>query len=228
MAYVMNTRPSVKMQRRPRRRGMGDIWDDIETFIDTGGAVDPSEADPADNINQTANGTSTSAADFTVVNGVCKPQNFPALAASRNFQSQLNRVAQIKGFSKITTDGALGTATMTLFKQVQSAAPAGQIMGDSSSCMGVAPDVDVLGQQIQAFADSLGAPATVSGPALSLSTPSIVTKSGKTIVAPDAGIMGDLAKLSGVEKLALLGLAGGIGYMMLTKKKHKPTTTRRR
>lgn len=223
MTYLMTRRPV-------RRKPMGDIWDDVETLLTTGGAVDASQADPADNVNQTSTGTTTSASDFTVVNGVCKPKNFPALAASRAFQGQLNRVAQAKGLSKISTDGAIGPATLTLFRQVQAAAPAGQIMGDGSSCMGVAPDVDVLGQQVQVFADALGSPATVSGPVLSLSPPTIVTKSGKTVVAPDAGVTGDLAKLSGVEKLALLGLAGGIGYMVLKKKRHRaiPITRRTR
>lgn len=229
MTYVMNKRPrSLSMPGRP---GMGDIWDDVENFIMTGGAVDASQADPADNINQTTTGTSTTIADFTMVNGVCKPQNFPALAAVRAFQGQLNRVAQAKGLPKISTDGSVGSATMALFRQVQAAAPAGQIMGDASMCTNISADVDVLGQQIQAFADSLGAPATVSGPVISFSPPTIVTKSGKTVVAPDAGITGSLATLSGVEKLALLGVAGGIGYMLLTKKKHKkpmPQTRRRR
>lgn len=226
MTYMMTRRPTLTR----KRAGMGDVWDDIENFVMTGGAVDASQVNPADNVNQTTTGTSTSAADFTVVNGACKPQNFPALAAARNFQAQLNRVAQAKGFGKISTDGAVGPGTLALFRKVQAAAPPGQIMGDPSTCMGVAPDVDVLGQQVQVFADSLGVPATVSGPAVSLSPPTIVTKSGQTVVAPDAGVMGDLAKLSGVEKLALLGLAGGIGYMMLKKKKPRPVarTTRRR
>lgn len=226
MTYMMTRRPTLTR----KRAGMGDVWDDIENFVMTGGAVDASQVNPADNVNQTTTGTSTSAADFTVVNGACKPQNFPALAAARNFQAQLNRVAQAKGFGKISTDGAVGPGTLALFRKVQAAAPPGQIMGDPSTCMGVAPDVDVLGQQVQVFADSLGVPATVSGPAVSLSPPTIVTKSGQTVVAPDAGVMGDLAKLSGVEKLALLGLAGGIGYMMFVKKKprHVARTTRRR
>lgn len=227
MTYMTTRRPMIVARRRG---GVGDVWDELENFMMTGGAVDASQADPADNVNQTATGTSTSAADFTVVNGVCKPQNFPALAAARNFQGQLNRVAQAKGFGKISTDGAIGPGTLALFRKVQAAAPAGQIMGDPSTCMGVAPDVDVLGQQIQVFADALGTPATVSGPAVQLSPPSIVTKSGQTVIAPDAGLTGDLAKLSSVEKLALLGLAGGIGYMALRKRKTRaiPSTRRTR
>jgi hypothetical protein len=198
----------------------GQIWDDIDNFMASHGAVDASQADPADDVNQTATGTgSTSAADFAVVNGVCKARNFPALAASRGFQGQLNRVAQAKGFGKISTDGAIGPATMALFRKVQASAPSGQIMGDASNCQNISADVDVLGQQIQVFADALGSPPTVSGPVLSISPPTIVTKSGQTVLAPDAGIVGSLASLSDIEKLALLGVAGGVGYMLLKKKR---------
>lgn len=206
------------------------IWDDLDNFLSAHGAVEASQADPSDDVNQTATGTSTSAADFSVVNGVCKPKNFPALAASREFQAQLNRVAQAKGFSKISTDGAVGPGTLALFRKVQAAAPRGQIMGDASTCLNISADVDVLGQQIQVFADALGVPATVSGPALSISPPTIVTKSGQTVLAPDAGVVGSLASLSDVGKLALLGVAGGLGYMLYKGRRSRRTlpTTRRR
>ncbi len=230
MTYHMAIRTMPK-----RRPAMGDVWDDFETFITTGSlpssdgdsaltasAVPATAAPPSDNVTQTTTGYSTSAADFTNVGGVCKPMNFPALASSRGFQGQLNRVAQVKAFAKIATDGAIGPATLALFQKVQAAAPAGAIMGDATSCLTVAPDVDVLGQQVQAFADTLGAPAVVSGPAFSTSVPTITTKSGATVLAPDAGPMGSLATLSPVEKIALLGLAGGIGYVLWNKHKKKP------
>lgn len=179
------------------------------------------QPDPADNVNATTGGgTSTSAADFTSSGGVCKPKNFPALAASRGFQEQLNRVAQMKGFKKVTADGAIGPATLALFRQVQSVSSGG-VMGDPSSCMGVAPDVDVLGAQVMAVADSLSAPAKVSGPTLSVAIPTIKTNSGKTLVAPDAPVVGALAGMSSIEKVALLGVAGGIGYLLLAKRKRR-------
>lgn len=206
--------------RDVKRTPVGDIWDDLENFINTGNAVSVTEADPDDNITQTEDGgTTTSVSDFTSVNGVCKPRNLPALAAVRAFQGQLNRVAQVKSLGKIAADGSVGPATLALFRKVQGAA-AGAIMGDPSSCMTVAPDVDVLGAQILEFADSLGAPAQVSA-AISLSAPTILTKSGKLVVAPDAGIAGSLATLSGVEKIALLGVAGGIGYLLLAKRRKR-------
>lgn len=208
--------------RRPRRRGMGDdASDPLDAFFALlNGAVPADQASPTDNVNQTAGGgTSTSASDFTSANGVCKPMNFPALAASRALQSQLNRVAQMKGFAKTATDGAIGPGTLALFRQVQSISNGG-VMGDPSSCMGIAPDVDVLAAQVGAVADSLGAPAQVSGP-VSLSVPSIKTKSGQTVIAPEPGLLGGLAGMSGLEKVALLGVAGGIGYLLFTKKKRR-------
>jgi len=214
----------------------GDLFDQfiasdntsLLSFMVGAPAISADAASPFDNINQTTTGTSTSISDFVMINGVCKARNFPALAAVRAFQGQLNRVADAKGYSKVATDGAVGPATMTLFRKVQAAAPSGQIMGDASACVTISADVDVLGQQIQSFADALGAPTTVSGP-LSLTPPSITTKSGANVIAPDAGLTGDLAKLSSVEKLALLGLAGGIGYMALRKRKTRttPSSTRR-
>jgi hypothetical protein len=198
-------RPSI-----PMNTGMGYFDELVSMLFGT-------EPDPTDNVNQTVGGgTSTSASDFVNVGGVCKPQNFPALAASRELQGQLNRVAQMKGFGKISTDGAIGPGTLALFKQVQSIA-AGSVMGDPSSCAGIAPDVDVLSGQVKAVADTLGAPATVSGPLLS-SPPSILTKSGKTLVPPDVGL---LDSLSSVEKIAVVGLAGGIGYLLMTGTKKR-------
>jgi len=211
-----------------RRNGVGDIADDynqiaasLVPFMTDPASIDASQANPADNVNQTVGGGfSTSASDFQAVAGVCKPMNFPALNAVRAFQGQLNRVAQVKGFGKIAADGAVGPGTLALFRQVQAAAPAGSIMGDASNCMSVAPDVDVLAAQIGAFADSLGAPAVVSA-AASLKPPTILTKSGASVVAPDSGLTGELAKLSGIEKMALLGVGGAILYLTLGKKKRR-------
>ncbi len=211
MSYTMRVQPSPT--------AVGDVWDELAEFF--GETASPaSSADPADNVNQTATGgTSTTTADFSSVFGVCKPKNFPALNAVRAFQNQLNRVAHVKNMGKVAVDGAVGPATLALFRLVQSAA-AGGVMGDPSTCMGIAPDVDVLAAQIQAYADTLGAPAEVSGP-VSIKAPTIVTKSGKTVVAPDAGVLGSLATLSSVEKIALVGLAGGIGYMLVKRSKRR-------
>jgi len=206
--------------RRRRRAMLGDAADDdpfAEFWALLEGGQQPA---PSDNVTQTTGGgTSTSASDFTNVGGICKPMNFPALDAVRALQGQLNRVAQVKGLSKTAVDGAIGPGTLALFRKVQSASN-GSVMGDPSSCMGVAPDVDVLGAQVKDLADMLGAPATVSGP-IGITVPTIVTKSGKTVVAPTGGIAASLASMSGIEKIAIVGVAGAIGYLLLGKKKRR-------
>lgn len=217
MTYSMIMSKPRRRRRRPASGGMGDALDDIFAALGF-----PSTDTPAstDNVNQTTGGgTSTSASDFVQIAGVCKPQNFPALEAVRELQRQLNRVAEVKRLSKTAVDGAIGPTTLGLFRQVQSAA-AGSVMGDPSTCMGVAPDVDVLAAQVRDFATTLGAPATVSGPIM-LTPPTIVTKSNKTVVAPDGGIAASLASMSGIEKLAILGVAGAIGYLVVTGKKRR-------
>jgi hypothetical protein len=210
MTYLMKQRR--RRRARPAMHGLGGTLSDLISTV-SGGLIqyDDSDADPSDNVTQTVTGTSTSAADFTTTAaGVCKPQNFPALKAVQEFQRQLNRVAQVKGFTKVAPDGSVGPATMTLFAQVQNAS-SGLVMGSQGSCMGVAPDVDVLAVQVQGFADSLGAPAQVSSPSPA-THPTIVTKSNKEIEAPQDL----LANVSTVEKLALLGVAGAIGYLIYT------------
>lgn len=233
MYIAKQTRPAVLV--RARKKGLGDDIDDLIDFLFGDNTTDAASAPASDNVNATANGTTTSSADFTAVSGVCKPKNFPALKTTQEMQRQLNRVAQVKGYSKISVDGAVGPGTLALFQKVQ-AISAGQVMGDPSSCMGVAPDVDVLGAQIKTLADGMGAPATVSDP-ISIVPPTIQTNSGKKVPVPDSGIWASLAALSGIEKVALLGVAGGLGYLAFTsgigggKKKGttaRPTTARSR
>lgn len=195
-------------------------WVEVINDVFGTGIVGASQSDPSDAVDQSAGGgATTSAADFTAVGGVCKARNFPALNAVRVFQGQLNRVAHMKKWSKVVVDGAVGPATLALLRQVQGIAN-GSVMGDPSSCMTVAPDVDVLAAQIAAVADSLGAPAQVSGP-LAVTVPTIVTKSGKTVAAPDAGAAGAFATLAGVEKLAILGVAGAVGYLVFRKRRNR-------
>lgn len=205
---------------RKSRQPMGDasVWD---LFDDLLGSMPASSAPASDAIDQTTGGgASTSASDFALIGGgICKPRNLPALAAVRELQNQMNRVAQVKGYAKTAADGAVGPGTLALFRLVQSAA-SGSVMGDPTSCMGVAPDADVLGAQVKAYADSLGAPATVAGP-LTPSIPTILTKSNKTVVAPDAGLLASVASLSSIEKVALAGVVGGIVYLVATRKKRR-------
>lgn len=208
MTYLMKAKTA---------HGMGDeTWGSVLDAIIA--KIKGTQPDPDDRVDQTASGTTTTASDFKNVGGVCKPMNFPALGAVQEFQRQLNRVAQIKKFSKIAVDGAVGPQTIALFRKVQ-AISNGNVMGDPSSCMGIAPDVDVLADQIRDLANALGAPAQVSG-GLQIAPPSIVTKSNKVISAPaSAGAAGLMGGSGGLETLAIVGVAGGIGYLLFFHKK---------
>lgn len=106
----------------------------------------------ANTVSTTSYTTTTS--DFDEVAGVCKPRNHGALLQVRELQVQLNRIATLSGFATVATDGFVGPQTLALFEKVQAISD-GSVMGDGSTCMGVAPDVDVLAAQVEELADSL-------------------------------------------------------------------------
>jgi hypothetical protein len=192
------------------------IGDFIGALINTAKGLDTASAADV----PTANGTgSTTAADFVARAGGCKPTNLTALTYAKNLQSQLNRVAQVKGFGKIGVDGEIGPGTQALFAKVQTAAGGSQIMGSPSSCMGIAPDVDVLGAQVQGYADSIGAPLTVSPSQLAVKAPTIVRPNGEEVA--ETGLFGAFGQLQTIEKVAVLGVVGGIGYLLFTAKKKR-------
>ncbi len=56
---------------------------------------------------------------------------------------------------------------------------------------------------------------------LTLTPPTIVTKSGLVVVAPNSGLAASLAAMSGIEKIAIAGVAGAIGYLVLTSKRRR-------
>lgn len=168
--------------------------------------------------NQFASGNSISMADFKNVGGVCTATNFPALRHVTAMQAQMNRIAEKKGWGKIAVDGKVGTGTLALFKKIQAAAN-GDIMGDTSSCLYIAADADVLTEQLATYANALGAPAKVSGPP---AVATVTTITGKTLSAPPgSGIAASLssafAGMSSGQKLALAGMTGGIAFLIHKK-----------
>lgn len=167
-----------------------------------------------------AQGNSISMADFKTVGNVCRPMNFPALGYVQEMQRQMNRVAEKKGFSKVGVDGAVGPGTLALLAKIQQAS-AGEVMGNTSACIYVAGDADVIGDQVKAYADSIGAPATVPAPP---SAPKVVTATGAVLAAPPGGgiqasVGGAFSGMTSGQKLALAGMAGGIGYLIHKKMK---------
>lgn len=196
--------------------GIDTVYDNLKAIL-TGTAAAAVPASEG-NLNVSASGgTSISAEDF--VPGSCKPRNFVALNYVKTLQGQLNRIAAAKGFAKIGVDGQIGPSALGLLKKVQAAFPA--IMGDTSSCLYVSADADVIGGQVKDVADSIGAPA-VAPPSSKAAT--IVTKSGMIVTppgAPAASVMDVFSGVSPLQGIALAGIAGGIGYLLLRKKRKK-------
>jgi hypothetical protein len=156
--------------------------------------------------------------DSTKFPGICKPANKETLDVVVKFQKQLNRVAQAKGFTKIGPDGDIGPGTLALFRQVQSAS-SGTVEGNGQSCTGIAnqslPDISL---EVEALADVLGAPTTVSGPAPA-TPPSFVNKQGGLTINPTAGAGSILDVVKGMStpmKVAMGGITLGIGYLLFT------------
>ncbi len=204
--------------RMPWPRRYGSLADAGLLDWLTGGKINP--ADPA--IQTSASGdTAITAADFAQSGGVCKPRNLVALNYTKELQKQLNRVAHVKGFSKISVDGSIGPATQSLLKKVQAVAP--QVMGTPASCIGVAADADVIGDQVREVANALAAPATVPGPLLGSGASQLALPNGKvgTVTGTGDGVMGAFTSLGETEKIVMVGLVGGIGYMLWKGKKRR-------
>lgn len=179
------------------------------------------------------------AADFNATKyaGVCKPSTFAALATFKDLQNQLNRVASITGTTRIVVDGDIGPGTVGLYTKVraQLVTYAGSKattttavanvarMGLASDCVSIATIADIIAVVAKGYADENKVPSTVPGPAPT-KLPTIVTKDGaEQAVTPQMELWGKLfgRPLSTTEKLALLAVGGGVGYMLWTSRKGK-------
>ncbi len=175
----------------------------------------------------------TSAANFnsTAYPGVCKPIDSATFATVVDFQRQLNRCAEKLNFVKIATDGSIGPLTLALFAKVQAVSQTfnsetqnDEILGDASSCILIATDVDVIAVEVKQFADAIGAPASVQSPnAVAGKGPgkaSIVSRAGiETARGTGASIMDAFGNLSTVEKVAIAGTVGAIGFILYDMQK---------
>jgi hypothetical protein len=156
------------------------------------------------------------AADFnsTKYPGICKPSNYATLEKFKELQRQANRYAAAKGLpDRVTVDGDIGPAVIALVAKATAHSPL--------PCTELALQAESRTADMKAFADAKGVPAKVAGPAaLKLST--IVDQSGKEEVVPPDFIMQMFGRqLSTTEKVALVGVGGGIAYMLLTKKRRR-------
>ena len=146
--------------------------------------------------------------------GTCKPSDFGTLSLFKALQEQLNRVAQVNGIAKIAVDGDVGPGTLGLMAKLGLAA-------SGTPCTSVAAYVVTFTATTKALADTLQAPAKVSGPA-PIKAPTIVTAGNLEIPAPPgAGIIGSIQNMGTPAIIAAVGIAGGIGYMLFFKKKRR-------
>ncbi len=150
--------------------------------------------------------------DFVNRNGVCKPTNFETLAKFKALQSQLNRVAQVKGLTKIAVDGDIGPGTLRLLSATGVTA--------TGDCTAVAIIAEALTAQVQAVANAAGAPEKVSSPAPA-STPSIVNvTTGIVTPQPAAASVSDaFGRMSQTQMIIAAAAIGGVAYLTLGKKR---------
>lgn len=169
----------------------------------------------------TASGsTSTSAVgggDFVTVSGVCKPKNFVALAAAKDFQMQLNRAAKSKGAGSTAIDGAIGPASVSLLKKVSPTAVVG-------ACGEITAKLSALTSALKNIADAAGVPAITptdiakAAPAGSIT---VTTTTGKSLEFKPPGAVASIGdKLKSLPETVKIVGGGAIvlGGILLFKK----------
>lgn len=154
------------------------------------------------------------ASDFVNRNGVCKPTNFATLAKFKALQSQLNRIAEVKGLKKIGVDGDIGAGTLGLL--------AASGISSATDCSAVAVVSEALTAQVKVVADAAGAPAKVSSPA-PVQTPSIVSPTTGVLTPQPAtaSVMDTFNRLGPTEMILAAAAIGGVAYFAFGKKKRR-------
>lgn len=163
----------------------------------------------------TMGATDTAAPSFNTTKypGVCKPTNQATLDLVFELQRQLNRVAQMRGLTKVAVDGDIGPGTVKLFNAV---------LGSGGTCASIASQIVLFTAQIAAIAASIGAPTTVSSPTPS-KPPTFIAPTGLEVVAPK-GVTASLSDSLGLPAttIAMLAVgAVGVGYYVTKKKGRK-------
>lgn len=171
--------------------------------------------------------------------GVCKPSNVSTLATFKRMQTQMNRVAAVKGFKTIAIDGDVGPGTLGLFKMVQAfivqhaldngdfAAASKISSAPSSSCTAVAMIADVIANEADSLASELNAPANPPAPQPT-KPPVLVSSTGiETKVPAGASLLTAWESAPAATKYLALAVLGGIGYFTLVKKPRRKSGYRR-
>ena len=172
--------------------------------------------------------------------GVCKPSTTATLAAFRNLQTQLNRVAQAKSLPKIAVDGDIGPGTLNLAAYVKGVAAADATGSgdtadaasslvaviDTSSCTALASRADDVAANAQFYANALGVPASVPAPVNTKPTTLVSSTGQETQISGSvqntvSSAAASFGALGGLEQVLVVGAVGVAGYIVLGGKKRK-------
>jgi hypothetical protein len=166
--------------------------------------------------NGSTNSNSTTAADFTIKNGVAKPNSLPSLRAVKEFQVELNRVGRVKGLGTIGIDGEIGPATIALTNKVSSACGG----TGTNSIPDLITHLPSSTTSVRECANKFGAPppsAKDMGDLARAGTILVTSTTGKQVLfkppgAGGAGLIDIVKNMSGTAKIAVGGvvLIGGI------------------
>lgn len=186
----------------------------------------------------------TSSFNSTKYPGVCKPSTTATLAAFKELQQQLNRVASVKGLPKIAVDGDVGPGTINLAAYVKAVAAAdasgsGDLADvandvvsiiDTSSCTSLASAADDVAANVQMYATALGANTSVPAPINTSSTVLVSSTGAETKVSSGAANAAASAAdaftaLGTTTQLMVVGALGVAGWIMFGGK--KPRKSRR-
>jgi len=158
--------------------------------------------------------------------GICKPSTITALAAFKRLQTQLNRVAYAKGLSTIAVDGDIGPGTVSLVNKLapslitdattkmQLASATKVATSTMNGCVSLASVADVVADVAESYAGTLKAPEKAPAPAPT-KPPTLVSSSGQeSAPPPGADILSAFTSASTPMKLAMVAVAGGVGYYL--------------
>lgn len=177
-----------------------------------------------------------SASDFVKRGSVCKPANSATLAIFKDMQSQLNRVAQAVGVSKIAVDGDIGNGTLYLLSNIASKMNSINAMEvalaneASNNCSTVAARAETIAYFAKAVANARGVSSSVSqgggggGGGGSSSAPPVTIPPGTATVpgpAAGGGIMASISSMGTLEKAAVAVGAVAVGVALFGKKKRR-------
>jgi hypothetical protein len=145
-----------------------------------------------------------------------------AVSKFKDLQAQLNRIAAVKGFSRISVDGYIGPGTLSLYKKAT-----GITIGSVNTMAQflLAPGSGVTAK-VRSIADAAKAPSSVSsapgrGRPATVAAGGQVDNSGATEPGFIERIMvGDIGAFVSPVGIAVVGVVG-VGVFFLAKRKRK-------